>query len=213
MKNPKALALFISLLIGAALGGLGYHFKEVLPPWALGALVGLPLLGGALTALLFPSPEKTLPSVPDEEKSPKPSATESEEPPVPAPKPETSPEAYLVAFLGILQREGRFLDFLEEDLSHYDDAQIGAAIRPIHPKLRAAVFEMIELAPVIEAKEGTEVLVEKDFDPKKIRLIGNVKGSPPFKGILRHPGWRFRRLNLPKPKSGDILSPAEVEIP
>ncbi|NPA48391.1 MAG: DUF2760 domain-containing protein [Thermodesulfobacteria bacterium] len=213
MRNPKALVLLISLLVAAALGGLGYYFKDALPPWALGALVGLPLLGGALSALLLPGTEtETSQDLPAE---PEPPAEEAEEekPSPPEGPPQAGPEAYLAAFLGALQKEGRFLDFLQEDLSRYDDAQIGAAVRSIHGKLKLAVFEMVDLAPVINAPEGAEILVEEDFDPKKIKLIGNVKGKPPFKGVLRHPGWRFRRLQLPKPKSGDVLAPAEVEIP
>jgi hypothetical protein len=71
----------------------------------------------------------------------------------------------------------------------------------------------MELAPVIEAKEGAEVVVEKGFDPREIRLVGNVKGKPPFRGVLRHRGWRLVRFKLPKPKKDQILSPAEVEIP
>ncbi len=212
MKSPRILVFFISLLIALALGGLGYYFKEVLPLWALGALIGLPLLGGGISALLLPGPKPqpapsekpSLPTKKLEEKDETPKEVKASQPP---------PQAYLAAFLGTLQKEGRFLDFLQEDLSRYDDAQIGAAVRSIHSKLKLAVFEMVELAPVINAQEGAEILIEEDFDPQKVKLIGNVKGKPPFKGILRHPGWRFRRFQLPKPKSGNILAPAEVEIP
>ena len=211
--RARIAALLISLVVAALLGGVGFYLRENLPPWTLGALVGLPLLGGVLTALLIPSEKRTEEDLPQatppepEEPAPK----ESEPPPAKPSGP--PPEAYLASFLGALQREGRFLDFLQEDLSRYDDAQIGAAVRSIHEKLKVAVFEMVELCPVIEAKEGTEVLVEEDFDPKSIRLIGNVKGKPPFKGLLRHPGWRFRKMRLPKPKEGQVLAPAEVEIP
>ena len=45
----------------------------------------------------------------------------------------------------------------------------------------------------------------------------NVHGSPPFQGVLKHPGWRARTVQLPAlPASRDdtsVLSPAEVEIP
>src|SRR5262245_48893552 len=34
--------------------------------------------------------------------------------------------------LAVLQRDGRLIDFLEEDIDAYPDAQIGAAVRDIH---------------------------------------------------------------------------------
>ena len=37
-----------------------------------------------------------------------------------------------VHLFSVLQREGRLLDFLQEDLSAFDDAQIGAAVRSVH---------------------------------------------------------------------------------
>ena len=214
--RARVTALLISLVVAASLAGVGFYLRENLPPWALGAMVGLPLLGGILTALLIPSPESKREEAPSASPptSPEPKEPAPKEPAPPPAKPSgPPPEAYLASFLGALQREGRFLDFLQEDLSRYDDAQIGAAVRSIHEKLKVAVFEMVELSPVIEAKEGTEVLVEEGFDPQSIRLIGNVKGKPPFKGLLRHPGWRFRKMRLPKPKKGEVLAPAEVEIP
>ena len=212
----RMLLFLVNLVVACILGAVAYTFREVLPPWAMGVIVGAPLLGGLLLVLLFPSPaperpprglraEKE-PPPPQEEPHPK----ETEAPPQ---EEYASPEAYVAAFLGVLQREGRFLDFLSEDIEAYDDAQIGAAVRSIHRGLKTAVFEMVQLRPVVEAQEGAQVLIEEGFNPKEIRLVGKVKGRPPFKGILRHPGWRFRRLNLPQPRQDDILAPAEVEIP
>ena len=64
--------------------------------------------------------------------------------------------------------------------------------------------------------EEDRVTVAADFDPAAIRLIGNVQGSPPFQGILKHHGWRARAVQLPAlPVSRDdtsVLSPAEVEV-
>ena len=58
--------------------------------------------------------------------------------------------------------------------------------------------------------------VPTDFDPAAIRLIGNVNGSPPFQGVLKHHGWRVKAVQLPLlPATRDdtsVLSPAEVEI-
>jgi hypothetical protein len=121
-----------------------------------------------------------------------------------------------VQMLAILQREGRLVDFLKEDLHPYSDDQIGAAVRSIHQGCQAALLEHVDLRPIFEDVEGTEVTVPHDFDPKAIRLTGNVSGDPPFKGTLRHHGWRVLRLDLPQVTTSRqkdwILSPAEVEI-
>ncbi len=211
MKGERLAVILVSILVAGALGGLGYYFRESLPPWALGVMVGAPLLGG-LILLPFVG-RKSQEATPPSPAKPAPEK-ETEEKPAPEPAPAgPEPEDYVRAFLSALQREGRFLDFLSENLEAYDDAQIGAAVRTIHRGLKAVVFEMVELQPVIEAKEGAEILVEEGFNPKEIRLIGNVKGKPPFKGVLRHPGWRAKRLTLPKPREDDVLAPAEVEIP
>src|SRR5262245_40657465 len=37
-----------------------------------------------------------------------------------------------IQLLALLQRDGRLVDFLMEDLSTYSDAQIGAAVRDVH---------------------------------------------------------------------------------
>ncbi|MFP5213006.1 MAG: DUF2760 domain-containing protein, partial [Acidobacteriota bacterium] len=116
----------------------------------------------------------------------------------------------------VLQREGRLIDFLQEDLGLYEDAQIGAAVRGIHQGCRDALKEYVDLKPILEEGEGEEVTVLANFDSKSIRLTGNVAGEPPFKGILRHRGWKIVRLELPKPTAEQqkdwVLAPAEVEI-
>ena len=51
------------------------------------------------------------------------------------------------------------------------------------------------------------------FDPREVRVVGNVTGSPPFTGTLQHPGWKVRELRLPA-AGGDamVIQPAEVEL-
>ncbi len=126
-----------------------------------------------------------------------------------------SPETSIVQLLGMLQREGRLLDFLQEDIEPYDDAQIGAAVREVHRGCRNAIKDALGLVPVLDAAEGSEVEVEEDFDPTKIKLVGNVHGKPPFKGILRHRGWRYTQIRLPEwtsERSSKVIAPAEIEI-
>ncbi len=119
--------------------------------------------------------------------------------------------------LAVLQRDGRLIDFLQEDIDSYTDVQIGAAVRDIHRGCRKALREYLHIEPVMPGGEEERVTISADFDPSAIRLIGNVNGSPPFQGVLKHHGWRARAVQLPAlPASKDdssVLSPAEVEIP
>lgn len=128
---------------------------------------------------------------------------------------QTSPEA-AVQILSIMQRQGRLIDFLQEDLSAYNDAQIGAAVRNIHEGCKAALDEHLELKPIYSEEEGSNVQVPADFDSDAVRLTGHVAGDPPFKGILRHRGWRVDKVELPKlmqeKKERWVLAPAEVEV-
>jgi hypothetical protein len=115
----------------------------------------------------------------------------------------------------LMQREGRLMDFLNEDLEGYDDAQIGSAVRNIHAGCRQLVEEYLKPEPVMDKHEGAVVEVPVDFDAGVIKLTGNVVGEPPFKGILRHKGWQVGKMNLPTltgRQNAEIIAPAEVEI-
>ena len=118
--------------------------------------------------------------------------------------------------LAVLQRDGRLVDFLEEEIDGYSDAQIGAAVRDIHRGCRKSLHDYLTITPVIEAGEEERVTIPADFDPAAIRLVGNVTGAPPFQGVLKHHGWRVSSVHLPLlPVARDdssVLSPAEVEI-
>jgi len=120
-----------------------------------------------------------------------------------------------VQLLAILQREGRLLDFLQEDVDSYSDAQIGAAVRDIHRGCKKALAEHMPLEPVLREPENAQVRVDPGFDPSRIRLVGNVVGEPPFTGALRHHGWRIAKVTLPPPARGTdptVVAPAEVEL-
>jgi hypothetical protein len=136
-------------------------------------------------------------------------------PPPKAEKP-PKPSGEPLRLLALLQREGRLLDFLLEDIAPYTDDQVGAAVRKIHDDCRKAVQEHLALEPVLPQPEGEEVEVPAGFDPSAIRLSGNVTGQPPFKGKLQHRGWRVREIKLAQPPEGQdefVLMPAEVELP
>jgi len=117
--------------------------------------------------------------------------------------------------LRILQEDARFVDFIQEDIEAYDDAQIGAAARSIHAGCRKALDGRISLQRIFDVDEGGKVTVDKDFDPSHVRLTGNVGGAPPFSGTLQHGGWRAVSVTLPEsPGAFDatVIAPAEVEI-
>jgi hypothetical protein len=136
-----------------------------------------------------------------------------------APRPSAEPLTRAVQVLSLLQQKGRLIDFLQEDLGGYDDAQIGAAVRNIHEGCRQALSEMLKLEPVLKDEEGAAITVPAGFDPQAIRLTGNVVGKPPFTGVLRHRGWRTERVELPEQIApanpagkGFVLQAAEVEV-
>jgi hypothetical protein len=139
--------------------------------------------------------------------------------PTAAPEPEPAgppkPSGEPLRLLALLQREGRLLDFLMEDVQNYSDAQIGAAVRDIHRTCRKALQDHLVLEPVMADAENSQVTVPAGFDPSAVRLTGNVTGQPPFRGALRHHGWRVRDVKLAAPPSGQdefVVQPAEVEL-
>jgi uncharacterized protein DUF2760 len=117
--------------------------------------------------------------------------------------------------LSILQREGRLLDFFDEDLKNYDDEQIGMAVRSIQEDCKKAVKKYIAIKPIYNQEEGEEIQLEAGFDPDSVKLVGRVAGEPPFKGVLKHRGWKAGKKEIPRlseVKDATIITPAEVEI-
>ena len=131
-----------------------------------------------------------------------------------APEPEPKVPLGAVQVLALLQREGRLLDFLQEDLESASDDQIGAVVRStVYSGCRKAVKEYLTIVPAVEGEEGSEYTAEPGFDPNTVRLIGKVEGEPPFTGVLRHCGWKITDAKLPSAEKGsEIICPAEVEI-
>jgi len=137
--------------------------------------------------------------------------------PVKAPAPElreASPQAAL-QLLGLLQRDARFIDFVEEDIAGYADAEIGAAARLVHDGCRAALREHFTIVPVRDEAEGSRVTLPAGFDATAVRVTGNVVGSAPFTGTVSHRGWRVADVRLPKltgSHDASVVAPAEVEL-
>jgi hypothetical protein len=133
-------------------------------------------------------------------------------------EPQKASEASHLRLLAYLQKSGRFIDFIKEDLSSYNDAQIGAAVRKIHSECGKSLEELVTIRPLFDEKEGATITVPKGFNAAEIKITGKVKGEPPFTGILRHKGWKSHKISLPLSllkQSGEkreILYPAEIEV-
>lgn len=129
---------------------------------------------------------------------------------------EAEPDATsALQLLAILQREGRWLDFLQEDVGAYSDAEVGAAARVVHQGCKRGLADYLELAWVRSEAEGAPVLLEAGFDAARTRVTGNLLGEPPFRGTLAHHGWRVTKIRLPRLAAGHdprIVAPAEVEV-
>jgi hypothetical protein len=121
-----------------------------------------------------------------------------------------------VQMLALMQRDGRLLDFLAENISAYPDAHLGAAVRTIHESCRSVLNQYLTLEPVLNSEEDQPVTVQPGYEPAAIKLIGNVRGELPIRGVLRHRGWRVKGVNLPPLPHGagrTVVAPAEVEVP
>lgn len=127
---------------------------------------------------------------------------------------EPTPDAAL-QLLALLQRDARLIDFTQENLSGYSDADIGAASRLVHEGCAKVLREHFTIEPVRNEAEGSRVVLEAGFDAASVRLTGNVVGQPPFRGTLSHRGWHVTATRLPKLAEGhdaSVLAPAEVEL-
>jgi hypothetical protein len=142
-------------------------------------------------------------------------------PAAPAPEPTREPArapspVHALQLLSLLQREGRFVDFLQQDIASFPDADVGAAARIVHDGCRRALRSHATIEPVRPEDEGAAVVLAPGFAPDEVKLTGAVGGQPPYKGVLRHRGWRATRLDLPQIVGGHdahVLAPAEVELP
>ena len=134
------------------------------------------------------------------------------------PKPEPTPDRFeegAVYTLVLMQREGRLIDFLQENIDSFGDADVGRAVRQIHSGCRKVLGEQFGLAPVMKTNEGEGVDVPADFDPLEIKLTGSVPDSGPYRGTLAHKGWRAGACKFAK-RTGkvnpEIICQAEVEV-
>ncbi|HEX3765102.1 MAG TPA: DUF2760 domain-containing protein [Kofleriaceae bacterium] len=201
----------MSRLFLAFLCFLRILFGKKLPPEAS------KFLPEPTTPALGPAPEKAPAAKPPTETRPE---TRPEPRPAPAEdRPRVSAAQQhrdgALALLALLQREGRLVDFLLEPLDGFSDADIGAAVRDVHRGCRKVLDQHLSLEPVMPGAEEARVAVPRGFDPAEVRLIGEARGEPPFRGTLRHHGWRVVDARLPALADGvdrAVIAPAEVEL-
>lgn len=135
-------------------------------------------------------------------------------PPPPIVLKEATPDAAL-QLLGLLQKEARFLDFIQENVAAYSDAEVGIAARVVHEGCSKVIKQHFTLDTVFHEQEGSKITLEPGFDAMRVRLTGNIVGNAPFTGQLVHKGWQVTQINLPKLTAGHqakIIAPAEVEL-
>lgn len=181
-------------------------------------------LGLAIVAVIFfvlflikkPAQQPTLGN--EHASAPEPVKPSVETPAAEVPKPaqlkEATPDAAL-QLLTLLQQEARFIDFTQEDLAGYSDADIGAAARVVHEGSKKALETYFTFAPVRNENEETRITLPAGFNASEVRLTGNVVGEAPFTGSLIHKGWKVTDIRLPKLADGhdtSIVAPAEVEL-
>jgi len=125
------------------------------------------------------------------------------------------PHGDAVYTLVMLQREGRLVDFLQEDISPYTDVQVGAAVRQIHSGCAKVLEQCFGVEPIRTEREGERVELPDDFDPCQVRLTGNAGGNLPYSGLLKHRGWRVTKVDFPLRHAkldAAVVCPADVEV-
>ena len=135
---------------------------------------------------------------------------------IPVPPQAETTRSDALNLLAVLQREARLIDFLQEDISGYSDAQVGAAVRDVHRGSAAALQRLLGPKPVLSEPEGASVTVAGGADTGRVRLTGNVTGQPPYRGALRHAGWEATKVELPAwtgtSAAARVIAPAEIEV-
>ena len=126
---------------------------------------------------------------------------------------EPAVESPALTLLATLQREARLVDFLKEDIGGYSDEQVGAAVRDLHRDAAATVDRIFGLETLRREAEDSPVVIHHDYRPSEVRLTGNVTGKPPYRGTLRHGGWKATRCEVPARTASEmVVAPAEVEL-
>jgi hypothetical protein len=207
MSSSRLPAFSLALVLGAVLAagnfviGQGVAPELLALPLVVAWLAGAPILVALVLAAALYRPAAAPAAAPASSPAAAPASSPGDDTPA-------------LRLLAALQADGRLVDFLLEDIEGYSDEQIGSAVRGIHKLARKALRECIVLEPIIPGREDEQVAVSEGLDSGAVRLVGNVHGDPPFRGALKHGGWRATAITLPVRRGQDerVIAPAEVEI-
>jgi hypothetical protein len=128
-----------------------------------------------------------------------------------AAEPDLAPARML---LRLFQRDGRFVDFLQQDITSFADADVGAAARVVHEGCRRVLRSHAKVSHVRTEAEGTKLTLDATA-AEQVKLVGQVSGKPPYAGVLRHAGWRIDDFSLPVSvgeRDAALLAEPEVEL-
>lgn len=198
------IAAFLLILLSAAL--LVPDARDFIPHIAIASLV-------LAAVILIASFVRGAPPAP----APRPAVAEAVKP-APAPAtPKTPDHVEAVTVLGLFQEKGRLVDFLMDDITPYNDEQVGSVVRAVHQGCKAALQEHFAIEPVASQSEGAEITVPAGYAVDEFRLVGTLGGHAPFKGVLVHKGWKVKSVKLPRALHADenrlpAIAPAEVEV-
>lgn len=117
-----------------------------------------------------------------------------------------------ITLLATLQREARFIDLIQENLSQYSDAQIGAAARPCLQQCAATLQRLLGLRAIQSAAEGQTITVPQSAPPARFLWIGEGSGTS---GKLVHHGWEASHVDLPHwtgtETDSNVIAPVQVK--
>ena len=206
------MTVLIAALAACLLSALNFLPADTLP-----ASSGSYLNAGVILLTLFIAWQSLAAS-----RSRRESSTPAVQPPPVAPpkpaKPEPTQTGEALILLSLLQEKGRFLDYVTEDITAFNDAQVAAASRVVHQGCSAVIKECLALSPTHEGKEGDRITLDKSSDPNRYRLLGKVPQEPPYQGVVVHRGWQTTKLALPRftrpvdPTGPNVITPMDVEV-
>ncbi|MDF2549753.1 MAG: hypothetical protein K0S07_820 [Chlamydiales bacterium] len=119
-----------------------------------------------------------------------------------------------LSLLKALQTTGRLIDFLKEDISSFEDNEVGAAVREIHQECSKSLEDLVTIRPILDQGEGKEITIEEGYSADTIKLTGRVQNTFPLKGVVVHRGWKALKRSLPKAlkEENQVIQSAEVEV-
>ena len=117
-----------------------------------------------------------------------------------------------ITLLATLQREARLIDLVQENLSQYSDAQIGAAARPCLQQCAGTLDRLFGLQAIETAQEGQTVTVPEAVSASRYLWLGEGQSAH---GKLVHHGWVAARVELPLWTGSEadtrVVAPVQVQ--